>query len=281
MNLREETKDFEAAGSLADELPWWGWLPDGECLLGRNGNLIAVGRLTPAPVDGRAPIQLDRVIDRWQRALSNLDDKMRFYFYFLRRPAEIPKPVSDAGEVVRLSQQRRGEFLAGRVSDVSVYVAWCCESGLQAAGSEVDGGVTTWLGHWMTRRKKPNEVVYLRRAVESAAEQFRQSVAASRALVSDITPIELLGPQEGSRFLSELVNRPGTPWRGATGSGLNWQLAVSELEAERRFLRLDGEPVLVYSMLSPPGEARANLLADLFRLDTHLNGKPGVETMGA
>jgi len=267
MNLREESKDFEAAGSLADELPWWGWLPDGDCLLGRNGSLIAVGRLTPAPLDGRAPVHLDRVIDRWQRALSNLDDKMRLYFYFLRRPAEIPKPVSDAGEVVRLSQQRRGEFLAGRVSDVSVYVAWCYDSGLQAASSEVNGGVTTWLRQWIAHRKKPNEVVYLRRAVEAAAEQFRQAVAASRALVSDITPIQVLGPQEGSRFLSELVNRPGTPWGGAIGSGLNWQLAVSELEAERRFLRLDGEPALVYSMLSPPGEAKANLLADLFRLD--------------
>ena len=270
MNLREETKDFEAAGSLADELPWWGWLPDGECLLGRNGNLIAVGQLSPAPVDGRSPAHLDRVINRWQRALSNLDDKMRLYFYFLRRPAEIPKPVTDAGEVVRLSQQRRGEFLAGRVSDVSVYVAWCYDSGLQAAGSKVNGGVTTWLRRWMAQRQKPNEVVYLRRSVEAAAEQFRQSVAASRALVSDLTPIDLLGPREGSRVLSELVNRPGTPWSGATGSGLNWQLAVSELEAERRFLRLDGEAALVYSMLSPPGEAKANLLADLFRLDTTL-----------
>ena len=270
MNLREESKDFEAAGSLADELPWWGWLPDGECLLGRNGNLIALGQLTPAPVDGRAPAHLDRVLNRWQRALSNLDDKMRLYFYFLRRPAELPKPVTDAGEVVRLSQQRRGEFLAGRVSDVSVYVAWCYDSGLQAAGSEVNGGVTTWLRRWMAQRQKPNEVVYLRRSVEAAAEQFRQSVAASRALVSDLTPIDLLGPQEGSRVLSELVNRPGTPWSGATGSGLNWQLAVSELEAERRFLRLDGEAALVYSMLSPPGEAKANLLADLFRLDATL-----------
>jgi len=225
MNLREEIREYEAAGSLADELPWWGWLPDGECLLGRNGNLIAIGQLSPAPVDGREPVHLDRVIDRWQRALSNLDDRMRLYFYFLRRPLVIPKPVADAGDVVRLSQQRRGEFLAGRVSDVSVYVAWCYDPGLQAAGSEVNGGVTTWLRRWIAQRKKPNEVVYLRRAVEAAAEQFRQSVAASRALVSDITPIELLGPQDGSRFLSELVNRPGTPWPGATGGGPNRNLA--------------------------------------------------------
>ena len=71
-------------------------------------------------------------------------------------------------------------------------------------------------------------------------------------------------------ILSELTNRPGTPWDGATGSGMNWRLAVSELEAERRNLRLDGEPVVLYSLLSPPGSARSNLLADLYRLDATL-----------
>ena len=39
---------------------------------------------------------------------------------------------------------------------------------------------------------------------------------------------------------------------------MNWRLARSELEAERRHLRLDGEPVILYSLLSPPGGAQAN-----------------------
>ena len=43
----------------------------------------------------------------------------------------------------------------------------------------------------------------------------------------------MLEPAEASRLLSELINRPGMIWDGATGSGMNWRLALSELEAER------------------------------------------------
>ena len=70
--------------------------------------------------------------------------------------------------------------------------------------------------------------------------------------------------------MSELVNRPGLPWDGSVGAGLNWSLAVSELDAERRFLRLDGEPVILYSLLSPPAAARANMLNDLYRLNARM-----------
>ncbi len=104
-------------------------------------------------------------------------------------------------------------------------------------------------------------------SIESAAASFRQLVEASRALVDDLTPLRVLESREAAGVLNELTNRPGTFWDGATGSGMNWRLAVSELEAERRHLRLDGEPVILYSLLSPPGAARANLLQALYRLD--------------
>ena len=82
-----------------------------------------------------------------------------------------------------------------------------------------------------------------------------------------LPPVRVLDAPEASLVLNELTNRPGTFWDGATGSGMNWRLAVSELEAERRHLRLDGEPVILYSLLSPPGAAKANLLQALYRLD--------------
>ena len=86
MNIDTELQDYEAAGSLAEELPYWGWLEDERTCLTRAGELMSLARVSPCVLDGQTPEQLDRVIDRWQRMLSGLDARTRFYFYLLRRP---------------------------------------------------------------------------------------------------------------------------------------------------------------------------------------------------
>ena len=67
MNLAGERKAYEAAGSLADELPYWGWLHGKPYCLTRGGELVCIGSLTPALVDGHTPGQLDQALARWQR----------------------------------------------------------------------------------------------------------------------------------------------------------------------------------------------------------------------
>ena len=273
MNVDTELQDYEAAGSLAEELPYWGWLDDERTCLTRAGELMSMARVSPCVLDGQTPEQLDRVIDRWQRMLSGLDARIRFYFYLLRRPIRFPEvSPTGASKVVTLGQRKRREFLAKRVQDVSAYVAWAYDPGLSTVAAGRTGG-PRWMAYaknWMARRRNAQRSVYLHSSIEAASAAFRQTVDASRALVDDLTPLRLLKAHEASEVLSELTNRPGTPWDGATGSGMNWRLAVSELEAERRNLRLDGEPVVLYSLLSPPGAARSNLLAGLYRLDATL-----------
>lgn len=61
MRISEEIREYEAAGALVEELPYWGWLEDGRACLTRSGELIAVGRLVPAVLDGQPPEHLDRV----------------------------------------------------------------------------------------------------------------------------------------------------------------------------------------------------------------------------
>ena len=270
MNVDDELEDFAAAGALAEELPWWGWLEDDRSCLTRAGELMAIASLTPSVLDGQTPEQLDRVVDRWQRMLSGVDSRTRLYFYLLRRPIQFENQGEDEGSsVAALGRRKRRAFLQKRVQSVSAYVAWAHDPGLSAVATQKTGG-PWWMAYaknWMARRRNQHESVYLESSITSAAASFRQLVEASRALVDDLTPLRVLDAGQASLVLNELTNRPGSFWHGATGSGMNWRLAVSELEAERRNLRLDGEPVILYSLLSPPGAAKANLLQELYRLE--------------
>ena len=266
-----DVADHHAAGALADELPYWGWLPDDRTCLTRRGELVTLARLTPTVVDGHTPEQLDAVLNRWQRMLSGIDARTRIYFYLLRRPATFPDADTGLSAVADLGQRKRRAFLASRIQQLETFLAWCYDPKLSTA-AQGKGNQPWWknyLATWAQRKRNPNEAVYFREQIEDAAARFRQQVDASRTLVADLTPLDILNAHAGSRLLAELVNKPGRPpWEGATGSGLNWRLAYSELEAERRHLRLDGEPVILYSLLSPPARATANLLNDLYRLDS-------------
>ena len=86
MNVDIELADYEAAGALAEEIPYWGWLEDGRTCLTRAGELVSLARLSPAVLDGRSSDQMDAVLTRWQRLLSGADSQTRVYFFLLRRP---------------------------------------------------------------------------------------------------------------------------------------------------------------------------------------------------
>ena len=102
-----DVADHHAAGALADELPYWGWLPDERTCLTRRGELVTLARLTPTVVDGHTPEQLDAVLSRWQRMLSGIDSRTRIYFYLLRRPATFPDADTGLSAVAALGQRKR------------------------------------------------------------------------------------------------------------------------------------------------------------------------------
>ena len=82
MNLRE----FQEAGSLAQEIPFWGWVDNRTCLT-RGGELFTLARLTPASCHRpNNPTKSPASSSAGRRALSNLPPETRFYWIFLRRP---------------------------------------------------------------------------------------------------------------------------------------------------------------------------------------------------
>ena len=117
MNLVAERAEYDAAGALAEELPWWGYLKDGRTCLTRDGQLLCVGRITPSPLDGRTPAALDAVLERWTRLLSNVEPGGRLHFYLLRRPVVLPDEESDHGDSVSaIARRRRKAFLSRTIA---------------------------------------------------------------------------------------------------------------------------------------------------------------------
>jgi len=213
MNLKAERQAHEAAGSLAEELPWWGWLPHLPFCLTRSGELVAVARLEPAVLDGRTPGQLDKVLGRWQRMLSQLSPDTRFHFYLLRRPGALDA-IEGLDGVADLSQRRRREFLERRLQRVEAYVAWCHNPRMaQAARAGANGG-RWWLDApraWLRRRRNPH-APGARSAGRSRSPSSRPSVG---------TCCWTASPSSSTPF-SPLPCRPGptcsTSWPGSTPS---------------------------------------------------------------
>ena len=249
----------EAAGSLAAELPWWGWADERTCLT-RRGELVTLARLTPRPTAGLSHEQVTDVAERWCRLLGQLDERTRLSLYALRRP--LAWSADGAGGVAGESARARADFLSLRCGVLDVYAAWTRDPRLTPAGGR---------GGWLARARAwlaggHDRPAWIRAQIRGACERMAQDVDATRAIVSDLTPLEILPAAEATAVLCDLVNRPGTPAPPARGSALHWRLALSELEAERRHLRLDGEEALVYSLLEPPGEVAADQLRELLRV---------------
>ena len=273
MNITAEHAEHAAAGSLAEELPYWGFLPDGRTCLTRGGDCSqsAGSRPTSSTAGPRqnstgCSTSGPGCCRPLRRAAGSASTSRA------RLTIRLPMRASRGTESARSGAGNAQSSCAGASRNMTAHVVWCHDPGLQQTRGAGSRG-PWWLEYlrsWLARRRAPHESVYLLRRIEQAGERFRQSVEASRAMVDDLTPIRMLDGPEAGKFLSSLVNRPGLGWDGATGSGMNWRLAVSELEAERRYLRLDGEPVVLYSLLSPPGAARANLLDELYRLEARM-----------
>ena len=267
MRISAELRDHEAAGSLAEELPYWGWLEDGRTCLTRSGELIAAGRLEPAVVDGRSPEQIDRVLGRWQRLLSGLDSDTRLYFYLLRRPVS-PEATDDEGSgIVAVSQRKRSAFLRAACSSskptwsgrtIPGYARWhrrarVGKSVPSHAVVEAPPGERAHLPLGpRSRRRRPLSLDGGRGPCARGGAHADRDARARRSLAVSLRADQPsghdLGRRDGKR--DELAARAfGT--RGGAQS----------------HLRLDGEPVILYSLLSPPGQAYANLLQELYCLD--------------
>ena len=268
MIFHAAAKKFAKAGALADEIPYWGWI-DERTALTVGAEMVTVCELTRFSAVGTPEDRREAVITRWTRMLSACPPTARVYTLVLRRPA-VHVPPGTGAAIARRAGRLRAEHLRGRTDQVTAYVAFVFEARVQAAKHSSPSGRETPLQAARRRAAafyrglvgaQGDEQDWLLASIEAEAERVRREVDALAAMTGDVTPMRVLEAPEASSVLGEIVNRPGYQPVGApVGAGMNWWLARSAIEIERRNLRLDGEDATVYSLLAPPLEIAAGAL---------------------
>ena len=262
--VRAARKRHGEAGSLAEELPYWAWV-DKRTLLTRRGELVTLAALRPGGIAGQPPAELDRVLTVWMRLLGQLEDNVRFSLIVTRRP--VPEDAVAGLTHERLPEEifrDRAAELAGRNGELRFHAAWALDAGLREADQQGNG----WAG-WIKRlgRNGGSQKVWLRDSIIAGAEKLHRIADGGCALVSDACPSRVLEEREATGVLGDLINRPGAVTPSHVGGALHWAWGLSDLEAHRRHLTLDGEPLSIYSIIEPPPEASANILWDLLSLE--------------
>ena len=261
-----------ATASLAAELPWWGWV-DARTVVTLGGELVTVGEVATWSGTGASAEETDRVTERWMRMFSACPPETRVSVLLLRRPAQL-EPELAGPEVAQAAQAKRIEHMASRVEAVRVYVAVSSRAHIETAAAGGNGRAAGWRDHaqriWSSataqfRAGGGDDVrSWLRASLAAELSRTRLEADALLAMVADVTPVRVLEAEEASAVLGELVNRPGyQPVGPPSSTYLSWWLARSSIEVERQHMRLDSEPAAVYSLLSPPLDVDATLIAPL------------------
>ncbi len=258
-------KRLDEAGSLAEELPYWAWI-DERTLLTRRGELVTLAALRTRGITGKTPAELDHALAAWMRLLAQLETDARLSLIVTRRPAA-DDAVADPGQQ-RLPDaifRGRGEALTRRSGELRFYAAWTLDPQLSEGSGPGQGNGIAARARRLGRNGSAQRV-YLRDSLARGAERLQRIVDAGRALVSDVCPSGALAAEEATAVLGDLINRPGSVVPAYEGGALHWAWGLSDLEAHRRCLTLDAEPLAIYSLLEPPPAAAANILWDLLSL---------------
>ncbi len=263
------------AAPLHTHLPWMGFASE-RVILAKSGELLAGARLQGAPFECRSAADVDYIALRWKRALKSLEPGWRIRWQVRkRRLSDLSHGNSSDPIAARAREARQAHLLAKGLYSIEASVYWLWDPRLSPAPPSVARrgrtralmvAVAQWLSQERTRTVLASQLA-------AACERFESGIAAFSGLVADITPLEPLLGEDLFRDLAFSVNSRQAALGGhpASADGLDRQLALSDLEAYRDHLRVDGERVETYALVDPPASTRAHLFGGILQLASDLD----------
>ncbi len=275
LNLAKIVKPWKEAGALGASLNLYGFW-DETTFLTKTGDLGLVIRVEGIDHESLDSGQQTYAVERLEAAMRAFGLGFHVYQYLFKRnrPA-IPFAHYDDALIDTAVEQRRSYFESKRdnLYEIEMFYAIVLEGkqskgGLLAAlkrlPTDPKAGIRELKAQFASNQTK----VLLRRQIESDVERLHARTRNFCRDLSDFMQTEILGQDGQFTFLRRLLNFEGRNIAGGpqTSQFLDYQVANSNIEAERDHLRVGQQYVRLLTMKEAVSETRPLVLAKLLSI---------------
>jgi type IV secretion system protein TrbE len=278
LRLDHVIKSWKESGALNSQINLYGFWNE-HAFLTKSGDLGIVLRVRGVDYESLDQTTQDYAVKRLEAALKTFGVGFHIYQYLFKtnRP-DIPfQDYEDP--VIQAAVEQRKEFFReklDRLYDTEIFFAIVIEgtrsqTGIAAALSRLPQDPKGGLQEIRTQFSNDRLKVLLREQIEGDVVKLEQRVHSFARQLSDFVQIDLLSQKESFRFLRRLLNYD--PWRieGSPQSTqfLDYQVANSDIEAERDHLRVADHYVRVLTIKEAINETKPLLLKQLLEVQAN------------
>jgi len=273
--LDKVIKPWKDSASLNDHINLYGFWNE-TTFLTKSGDLGMVLRIPGVDYESLDHAEQEYAVKRLEAALKPFGPGFHVYQYLFKsnRP-DIPFAKYDDPVVDAAIDQRR-QFFEGKsdqLYQVEIFYVMVLEgprskSGVGAALAQIFRDPAGALGELRTQLTNNSMKVLLRSQIENDRARLDQTVQTFARQLADFMQIEVLGQQGQFRFFRRLLNYDDWRIAGSPQSTqfLDYQVANSNIEAERDHLRVGNHFVRVLTMKEAITETRPLVLDQLLKI---------------
>jgi type IV secretion system protein TrbE len=278
LRIGQVIKPWKESGALNAHISLYGFWND-EVFLTKSGDLGIVLNMRGVDYESLDQTAQEYAVKRLEAALKVFGPGFHIYQYLFKnnRPA-IPFQAYD-DPVVSAAVQQRKEFFSqklDRLFDVEIFYAVVIEgvrskTGIAAALARLPIDPMAALRELRAQFSNDKTKVILREQIEADLLKLEQRTRSFMRQLADLVQIEVLQQDTCFCFFRRLLNydRWRIDGRPQSGQFLDFQIANSDIEAEREHLRVGDHFVRVLTMKEAIAETKPLVLKHLLEIEAN------------
>jgi type IV secretion/conjugal transfer VirB4 family ATPase len=278
LRLDRVIRSWKESGALNSQINLYGFWND-QAFLTKSGDLGIVLRVRGVDYESLDQTAQEYAVKRLEAALKTFGVGFHIYQYLFKtnRP-DIPFHKYDDPVIQAAVDQRKDFFREklDRLFDVELFYAMIIEgtrsqTGIAAALSRLPRDPKGGLQELKTQFSNDKLKILLREQIESDLVKLEQRVHSFVRQLSDFVLIDILSHKECFHFLRRLLNYDAWRIEGRPDSTqfLDYQVANSDVEAERDHLRVGDHYVRVLTIKEAISETRPLVLRHLLEIQAN------------